>query len=238
MTNFSPSVEPGGVGTPPSVAAASPQTAGTSGMRSLRGFLGSIVLLLALPVAVLTQVLFGSGSGIAIHFALALGCVLVASAAFDFETPRWMAWICCVSAGAFAAIFLVQNASALVGNVSFSYFANEVLGLWGEKALLSSITFWLVGVLLTASRGKSRILGFLVMAMVVGVDLYVNFALVYLGTNPFMESPVVKLAYLLPFVWLMFESSKREPRKGSHYAPTPQDFIAQSKHYRRNRREV
>jgi hypothetical protein len=178
-------------------------------MRSPRGLLGSLVLLLALPIAVLTQVLFGGGSGIAIHVALAAGCVLLWLSAFDFGTPRWLAWIGCVSAGAFAAIFLVQAASALIGSESFSYFANEVLGFWPEKLLLSLLTFWLVGVLLTASRGKTRILGFVAMAIVVCVEAYVYFGLLYLGTNPFLETATVKLPYLLPFVWLIFESGKR-----------------------------
>jgi hypothetical protein len=178
-------------------------------MRSPRGFLGSLVLLLALPIAVLTQVLVGSGSGIAIHVALALGCALVSLSAFDFGTPKWLAWVGCVSAGAFAAIFLVQGASTLIGSESFSYFANEVLGFWPEKLLLSLITIWLVGMLLTASRGMTRILGFVVMVMVVGVEAYVYFGLLYLGTNPFLETAAVKLPYLLPFVWLLFESGKR-----------------------------
>ena len=194
--------------------AARPETSGGLVMRSPRGLVGAIVLLLALPIAVLTQELFGSGSGLAIHFALALGCVLVASSAFDFGTPRWIAWIGCVSAGVFAAIFLVQAASSLVGNESFSYFANEVLGFWPEKILLSLITFWLVGILLTASRGKTRILGFVAMAIVVCVEAYVYFGLLVLGTNPFLETAAVKLLYLLPFVWLIFESAKRRSRTG------------------------
>ena len=184
-------------------------------MRSPRGLLGAIVLLLACPIAVLTQMLLGSGSELAIHFALALGCVLVACSAFDFETPRWMAWIGGVSLSLFAAIFVVQNAAALIGNESFSYFANEVLGLWGEKVLLSLITIWLVGMLLTASRGRTRFLGFVVMAIVVCADAYVNFGLLFLGTNPFLETPVVRLPYLLPFVWLLFESRKRQPKEVS-----------------------
>jgi hypothetical protein len=178
-------------------------------MRSPRGLLGSLVLLLALPIAVLTQVLLGSGSGIVIHVALAVGCVLVSLSAFDFGTPRWLAWVGCVSAGAFAAIFLVQAASSLIGSESFSRFANEVLGFWPEKVLLSLIAFWLVGILLTASGGRTRVLGFVVMAMVVGVEAYVYFGLLYLGTNPFLDTAPVKLAYLLPFVWLLFESGKR-----------------------------
>jgi hypothetical protein len=168
------------------------------------------MLLLALPIAVLTQVVFGSGSAIAIHVALAAGCVLVALCAFDFGTRRWLAWIGCVSTGAFAAIFLLQAASTLIGNEPFSYFTNEVLGFWPEKLLLSLITFWLVGILLTASRGRTRILGFVAMAIVVCVEAYVYFGLLYLGTNPFLETAVVKLPYLLPFVWLIFESGKRQ----------------------------
>jgi hypothetical protein len=214
MTEYPRSGETGRVGAMPS-ATAQQQTLRGSAMRSPRGLLGSIVLLLALPIAVLTQVLFGSGSGIAVHFALTVGCVLVSFAAFEFETPRWIAWIGSVSLGAFAAIFLVQNASALIGNETFSYFANQILGFWPEKLLLSLTTFWLVGMLLTASRGKTRILGFVAMSIVVCVDVYVYFGLLFLGTNPFLETAVVKLPYLLPFVWLLLESMKREPTKVS-----------------------
>src|ERR671910_3752841 len=204
MTDYPRSVDPGGAGTSPSVAARQGTSRG-SGMRSSRGLLGSLVLLLALPIAVLTQVLFGSGSAVAIHLALAVGCVLVSFSAFDFGTPRWLAWIGCLSTGAFALIFLSQAASTLIGNESFSYFTNEVLGFWPEKILLSLITFWLIGLLLTASRGRRRILGIVAMAIVVCVEAYVYFGLLVLGTNPFVETAVVKLVYLVPFVWLVFE---------------------------------
>jgi hypothetical protein len=141
--------------------------------------------------------------------------VLVSFSAFDFETPRWIAWVGCVSASAFAAIFLAQAASSLVGNESFSYFANQVLGFWPEKVLLSLLTFWLVGILVTASRGKTRVLGFVAMAVVVCTEAYVYFGLLFLGTNPFLETPIVKLLYLLPFVWLLFESTTIRPRMDS-----------------------
>ena len=130
--------------------------------------------------------------------------MLVSFSAFDFGTPRWLAWIGCVSAGGLAAIFLLQAASTLIGNESFSYFTNEVLGFWPEKILLSLITFWLIGMLLTASRGRTRILGFVAMAIVVCVEAYVYFGLLVLGTNAFLEtagceaavSPAVRLASL------------------------------------------
>jgi len=193
---------------PPSVAAQQ-QTLGGSGMRSPRGFLGSIVLLLALPLAVLTQLLLGSGSGVTIHAALAVGCALLSLAAFDFETARWIAWTGCVAAGAFAAIFLVQAASELIQNDSFSYFALQVLGDYPERILKTLFIFWLVAVLLTASQGKTMILGFVAMALVVGVEVY-NYVLLVLG-----EEPALTALYLLPFVWLLLESRKKQSERGS-----------------------
>ena len=46
------------------------------------------------------------------------------------------------------------------------------------------------------------------------VEAYVYFGLLFLGTNPVLETQVVKLPYLLPFVWLIFESGKRRPKTG------------------------
>jgi hypothetical protein len=208
MTEHPRSVEAGGVGTTPRVAARQ-ETSGASVMRSPRGFLGSIVLVLSLPVAVLTQVLFGSGSSVAMHVALAVGCALVALSAFDFKTPRWVAWTGCLAAGVFAAIFLLQAASELLQNDSFSYFALQVLGNWPERLLTTLFIFWFVAVVLTASQGNTRILGIVATAIVVGVDAY-NYVLLYLG-----EAHALKILYLLPFVWLLFESRKKQSKKGS-----------------------
>jgi hypothetical protein len=178
-------------------------------MRSPRGFLGSVVLLLALPVAVLTEVLVGSGSSLAMHVALTIGCTLVALSAFDLETPGWVAWTGRAAAGAFAAIFLLQAASELIQNGSFSYFALQVLGNYPERVLKTLFVVWLVAVLLTASRGKTRILGFVAMAIVVGVEVY-NYVLLFLG-----EAHALTALYLLPFVWLLLESRKSQSEKGS-----------------------
>ncbi len=196
------------------IIAAQQETVGGPGMRSPRGLLGSIVLVLALPVAVLIQVLLGSGSSLTMHVALTVGCALVALSAFDFETPRWASWVGCVTAGAFAAIFLLQALSELIRNDAFSYFALQVLGNWPERVLTTLFIFWLVGVLLSASQGKTRILGFFVMAVVVGVNAY-NYVLLYLG-----EAPALTAVYLLPFVWLLFESRKKQPRRHRSAVPT------------------
>ena len=79
--------------------------------------------------------------------------------------------------------------------------------------LLSLHQFWLVGMLLTASRGKTRILGFVAMAIVVCMECtYTDYCSRH---HTFAETPALKLLYLLPFVWLLFESRKRRPEKGS-----------------------
>jgi hypothetical protein len=204
MTEHPRSVEPAGLQTTSNVADQR-ETLGTLSMRSPRGFVGSIVLVLALPIAVLVQVLLGSGSSLSMHVMLTVGCTLIALSAFDFGTPRWVAWVGRAAAGAFAAIFLVQAASELIRNDSFSHFALQVLGNWPERVLTTLFIIWLVGVLLSASRGKTRILGFCVMAVVVGVNAY-NYVLLYLG-----EPPALTAVYLLPFVWLLLESRKRQP---------------------------
>ena len=204
MTEHPRSVEPAGLQTTSNVAGQR-ETLGSLSMRSPRGFLGSIVLVLALPIAVLAQVLLGSGSSLSMHVMLTVGCTLIALSAFDFGTPRWVAWVGRAAAGAFAAIFVLQGASELMRNDVFSHFALQVLGNWPERVLTTLFIFWLVGVLLSASRGKTRILGFFVMAVVVGVNAY-NYVLLYLG-----EPPALTAVYLLPFVWLLLESRKRHP---------------------------
>ena len=66
--------------------------------------------------------------------------------------------------------------------------------------------------LLIDSEGKTRILGFVAMSIVVGVKLC-SYGLTYLGSSLDAEAPGLKLLYLLPFAWLVFETSKRLPFK-------------------------
>src|ERR687890_2440258 len=86
MTDYPRGVGTGGAGTSPSIAARE-ETSRGSGMRSPRGVLGSLALLLALPIAVLTQVLFGGGSAVAIHVALAAGCGVLFLSPLAFRQP-------------------------------------------------------------------------------------------------------------------------------------------------------
>lgn len=95
-------------------------------MRSGWGFLAALVCLLGLPIAVLSQMFFGAEVETMIHFLFGAGFALISFSVFDFKTPRWITWIGCVAAGAFAAIFFLQGLSELIQNDSLTHFAFQV----------------------------------------------------------------------------------------------------------------
>ena len=169
---------------------------------------------MAVPVAVLTQVLFGSGSGIAVHVALLVGCVLVSFALFDFRVPGWISWVGSAAVGALAVIFFLQAVSPLLGSGSFYSFANEALGNWPERVLIDLFLFWLVTMLLVDSRGKTRVFGFVAVAVVVCLEVY-EYVLLLLGSPQGAGLPGSTALYLLPVAWLLLESRKMRPEKGS-----------------------
>jgi hypothetical protein len=188
-------------------------------MRSSRGLLAAVVFLLAVPVALLCQILFGSGAGTTIHLALGAGSVVLALAVFDFKLPRWINWIGCVSAGALGAIFLLQAVALLIPNDSLNYFAYQVLGQSGAGSLFPALLvpeslfpalliLWFVAMLLFDSQGKTRILGFVAMSIAVGFEVYTH-TLSYLGTPIEAQPQMLRLLMLPMFVWLLFESTKK-----------------------------
>lgn len=141
-------------------------------MRSRRGFLAALVFLLGLPIAVLSQMLFGAEVETMIHFLFGAGFALISFSVFDFKTPRWITWIGSASTGALAAIFLLQGVSELIQNESLTHFAFQVLGQRLERVLPDLLIVWFVAMLLTDSQGWTRILGFVVMSIAVGVEVY------------------------------------------------------------------
>jgi hypothetical protein len=178
-------------------------------MRSPLGLLAALAFLLALPIAIGCQILIGSGAGTAVHFALAAGCALLAFAVFDFELPRWMNWIGCAAALALGTIFLLQALAELIPMESLNYVAYQVLGQWPEGWLPDVVLLWLVAMLVLDSRGKSRILGIVVLSIAVCFELY-SHILRFGGTT---DTGSLKLLMLLPFVWLLIESTKKPQLK-------------------------
>ena len=82
--------------------------------------------------------------------------------------------------------------------------AYDVLGHHVERFLPDVVYLWFVALLLLVSSGKSRILGWVVMAIVAATELAALAALVFS-----FELPNLNVVILLPFVWLLFESAER-----------------------------
>jgi hypothetical protein len=163
------------------------------------------MLLFAIPIALLCQTVFGIEFEITFHFLIAIGSGLIALAVFDFKLPRWITWLGSVSSGAVAAIFLLQGVSRLIPNDALFYLAYQVFGQQLESGLIDGLMLWFVAVLLGDSQGKTRLFGFVTVSIAVCFEVY-KYSLAYLGDEP---AGILKLAILLPFVWLLLESKKK-----------------------------
>ena len=158
------------------------------------------------PMAALYQALFDSGFDTFIHLVLAAGSSLIASAVFDFgKVAKWINWTACLFVGAEAAIFLLQGVSHLIQNDSLTYIAYQVLGQRIEARLVDLFVLWCVAMLLVDSRGKTRVLGWVAVSIVVCFEVY-KYSLAYFGDAP---AEGFKALFLLLFVWLLFESGKK-----------------------------
>ena len=173
-------------------------------IHSPRGALAATVLLLAVPVAILTQITVGFDAEVVIHFALATGTFLIASSVFDFATPRWLSWIAGIAASTLGSIFLLQGLSGLVANDSLGAFAYSLeVGGWGEMASVSIIMTWFAAVARVHSHGATRIIGIASSFLVIGLAIWsITFA-------PSMGTPqVLRLLFLLPIAWFVFVSTR------------------------------
>lgn len=180
-------------------------------MKSFRGVLGACVLLLALPATIAYQILFGDDAGVVIHVCLAIGAALVSTAAFDFQSPRWLAWLGSVSTAGLAVIFGLQAAAPLVASDILNVVAYQVLAVAPEGLFQVGAMVWLCALALTISQGSMRILGAAAAAAGVCALIY-SYGLLLTG-SPWAEVPQsLRLVYLLPFVWLLVESRAHASR--------------------------
>ncbi len=163
-----------------------------------------MVLLLGVPAAIASAALGGSAE-IAIHFALGVSFLLLASAAFDFRLPRLISLIACVAIGVLGAIFLLQGVSDAVQSADLHRIAFDILGQRLEKVLGYVFLAWCVAILLMDSTGWRRVLGAIVLASVLCVEGYGLFAASTGGSAP----EALKLIHLGVFVWLALESARK-----------------------------
>jgi hypothetical protein len=173
-------------------------------MKSRRGFPAAVLLLLALPAAVLGQVLFGANSETVVHAVGAIGFGLLTLAFFDFALPRWVAWAGCLAAAALAAIFALQALSTVMPDETLHNFAYQLLGSYPEWIAIGALLVCLLAVCLLESRGATRVLGLLTLLTAVAAHVYL-LSLLLAGTP---ANAGLRLLYLLPLVWLLLESRK------------------------------
>lgn len=178
-------------------------------MRSRRGFIAALVFLLALPITILYQILFGNGADTVFHVALAAGSLLLASAVVDFrKMAKVITWLGVLAAVAEGIIFLLQGVSHLIQSPDFTGLVYGRLGQWPERLFMDLIIFWLIALWLTESQGKTRIIGLITLVSVVILEVY-SYYLSFAGSSINSAAPGLKLLYLLPFVWLLLETNKK-----------------------------
>jgi hypothetical protein len=156
----------------------------------------------------LYQVAFGTGAEAVIHGALALGSGLMSFAVFDFRTARWATWMGSVSSGALAIVFALQGMSEVTHHQALTDLAYRVFGQRLEGVLVDLFMAWCVIVLVVDRQATKRTLGVVAMATVACVKAY-SIALAFRGSSLDAEAPILKLLWLLPFVWILVESTTR-----------------------------
>jgi hypothetical protein len=189
-------------------------------MRSIRGLIGAATILLSYLAAIAVDLLFGNGGDTVIHFVMGTGFLIFATSVFDFGLPRWINIIGATAAAAFGVIFLLQGVSDLTHLEGLRYVAFDVLGHQLERLLPDVVYLWFIALLLRSSQGKSRILGWVVMLIVVGLEIASLVSLL-------LDAPMTRVALVslfLPFVWLLFESAKRQPMRSG--APRAEAAVA------------
>ena len=182
-------------------------------MRSSRGLFAAIAFLLVLPLAVLSSIVFGMEAEVTVHFVAAVGFALLALSVFDFHAPRWLSLAACAAASISACTYLLQGVSNLVPNDTLHYVAFQLLGQQLERVLPDVLILWFLGLLLTDSHGKTRLLGFAGVVPVLLEEL-LSYGFSLSGGSIYEVAPLLKAALILPFVWLACESAKMRSREG------------------------
>ena len=181
-------------------------------MKSSRGFLAAVLFLSALPVAALLQGLLGRGGEIALHFTIAIGSGLLCSAISAFRTPWWATWVGYLSTGSLALIFALQGTSQLLASEVLARVAFQGLGQEVEGWLLNGLILWCLVALMTDGHAKTRVVGLLAVSLAAGVRFYAAL-LSWRGASLETTAPLLKVLYLMPFVWLLFASWGRPQLK-------------------------
>ena len=173
-------------------------------MRSRSAVAGALVVLLGVPLAIIGAAEFENAAEAIVHFALGASFALFARAAFDFGLPSWVSTLSFAAIGVLAIVFLLQAAADLTHSVQLRHLAYDILGQRFEKILGYGFLFWCAALLAWSSKGWTKVVGAVVLAIIVCVELY-SFAMTSGGSR---APEALKLLYLPLFVWLLAEGVK------------------------------
>ncbi len=171
--------------------------------RSPRAFIAALIFLIGIPLALAVAIAFGSGAETIVHLTLAATFATISPAVFDFKLPVWINVAACAGMAAFALVFALQAAHDLAPSEPLRHLAFDVLGQRLEKVLGYAFLLWCLAVLILDSAGPTRLFGTIVVAILVGVEIY---------SAAVTQPPgALKLLYVLLFLWLLLESRKPTP---------------------------
>jgi hypothetical protein len=161
-----------------------------------------------IPTAAVFSVAFDDDE-VGVHVALTVGAFLLAFAVFDFDVPRPITLLACITTAVLGVIFLLQAISPLTSDDGFHDFAYNTLGQWLEGTLTLAFVLWCFVLLLTDSRDRTRLLG------LVTVPLLLIYTAAMWATNLMdVDQPpgILKLLFMPVMVWLLLESRKPHTR--------------------------
>lgn len=174
-------------------------------MRSKLGLAASVAALVTYPAAIAAGMLMGGSAAAAVvHFVLGSAFVLLAAAMFDFRLNRWVTWLGAVAAAVFGGTFLLQGVADLTNIAALHWLAFDVLGQQLERILPDVVYIWFAALLLTGSTGARRLVGWVIVPVLFGLELAI-----LVGAQIGIDVPFIKATIFAPFVWLLIESVKR-----------------------------
>ena len=174
-------------------------------MRSQLGLAAAVAGLLTYPAAIAAGMLMGGGAATAVvHFVLGSAFVLLSVAMFDFGLARGVTWLGAAAAAVFGGTFLLQGVADLTGIAALHWLAFDVLGQQLERILPDVVYIWFAALLLTGSAGASRLVGWVIVPTLLGLELAI-----LVGAQIGIDVAFIRATIFLPFVWLLIESVKR-----------------------------
>src|SRR5262245_42363402 len=192
-------------------------------MRSTLGLVASVVGLLTYPVAIGAGMIGGEDAATTVvHFMLGSAFVLLAAAMFDFGLNRWVTRLGAIAAAIFGGTFLLKGVADLTQIAFLNWLAFDILGQQLERILPDVVYIWFAALLLTGSTGYSRLVGWVIVPTLFGLELAI-----VIGAQIGIDVPFTILTVFAPFAWLLIESVKR-PSPASAAAPRPAEGRAEA----------